>query len=82
MGLRTCFSSCPAMAWSLMITSIDVSKEMFSMDMLKALKSSLKHHRKHALRPLQQYGDQALRLWSKLKEFSSVILNYAGKKEF
>ena len=30
------------------------------MDMLKALKSSLKHRREHVLRPLQLYGDQAL----------------------
>ena len=43
-----------------MITSIDVSQEIFAMDMLKALKSSLKHRRKHVLQPLQLYGDQAL----------------------
>ena len=43
-----------------MITSIDVSQEIFAIDILKALKSSLKHHRKHVLRPLQLYGDQAL----------------------
>ena len=42
-----------------MITSIDVSQEIFAMDTLKALKSSLKHRRKHVLRPLQLYGDQA-----------------------
>ena len=38
--------------WVVMITSIDVSQEIFAMDMLKALKSSLKHRRKHVLRPL------------------------------
>ena len=43
-----------------MITSIDVSEEIFATDMLKALKSSLKHRRKHVLRPLQLCGDQAL----------------------
>ena len=42
-----------------MITSIDVPQEIFAMDMLKALKSSLKHIRKHVLRPLQLYGDRA-----------------------
>ena len=47
-----------------MITNIDVSQEIFAMDMLKALKSSLKHRRKHVLRPLQLYGDQAMVLFS------------------
>ena len=33
--------------------------------MLRALKSSLKHRRKHVLRPLQLYGNQALdEAWS------------------
>ena len=45
-----------------MFTSIDVSQEIFAMDLLKALKSSLKHHRKHVLRLLQLNGDQALAL--------------------
>ena len=43
-----------------MITSIDVSQEIVAMNTLKALKSSLKHHRKHVLRLLQLYGDQIL----------------------
>ena len=43
-----------------MVTSFDVSQEIFSIDMLTALKSSLKHRRKHVLRSLQLYGDQAL----------------------
>ena len=43
-----------------MITSIDVSQEIFAMDILKDLEFHLKHHRKHALRLLQLYGDQAL----------------------
>ena len=44
-----------------MIVSIDLSQEIFSIDMLRVLKSSLKHRRKHVLRSLQLYGDQALR---------------------
>ena len=43
-----------------MVTSFDISREIFSIDMLTALKSSLKHRRKHVLRSLQLYGDQAL----------------------
>ena len=42
-----------------MITSIDVSQEIAAMDILKALKSSLKHHPKPVLRLLQLYGDHA-----------------------
>ena len=51
------------MAWRhivAMITNPDVSQEIFAMDILKALKSSLKHHRNHVLRLLRLYGDQAL----------------------
>ena len=43
----------------LMITSIDVSQKIVTMNILKALKSSLKHYRKQVLRLLQLYGDQA-----------------------
>ena len=42
------------------IVNIDLSQEIFEIDMLRSLKSSSKHHRKHVLRPLQLYGDQAL----------------------
>ena len=45
-----------------MVTSSDILQKIFSIDMLTALKSSLKHCRKHALGPLQLYGDQALKL--------------------
>ena len=45
-----------------MITSIGVSQEIFAMDILKSLKSSSKHHRKHVLRLLQLYEDQVLDL--------------------
>ena len=41
-----------------MITSIDVSQEIFAMNILKSFKSSLKYRRKHVLRHLQLYGDQ------------------------
>ena len=42
-----------------MVTSFDISQEISSIDMLTALKSSLKHRRKHVLRSLQLYGDHA-----------------------
>ena len=38
--------------------NIDLSQEIFAIDMLRALKSSLKHRRKHVLRSSQLYGDQ------------------------
>ena len=43
-----------------MVISSDISQEIFSIDMLTALKSSLKHRRKHVLRSFRLYGDQAL----------------------
>ena len=43
-----------------MITGIDLSQEIFAIDMLRILKSSLKHRPKHVLRSLQLYEDQAL----------------------
>ena len=44
----------------LTVTSFDISKEIFSIDMLTAaLKSSLKHRRKHILGSFRLYGDQA-----------------------
>ena len=36
-----------------MITNIDVSQEIITIDRLAALKSSLKHSRKHAMRSIQ-----------------------------
>ena len=42
-----------------MIANIHLSQEIFAIDMVRALKFSLKHCRKHVLRPLQLYGDQA-----------------------
>ena len=43
-----------------LIPSIDLSQEIFEIDILKALKPFLEHNRKHYLRLLQLYGDQAL----------------------
>ena len=52
------------MAWSLYGSNnrkySSLTKKIFAIDMLRALKSSLKHRRKHVLRSLQLYGDQAL----------------------
>ena len=42
-----------------MIVNIDLSQEIFAIGMLRALKSSLKHRRKHVLQPSQLLGDQA-----------------------
>ena len=42
-----------------MVTSFDISQEIFSIDMLTALKLSLKHRPKHVLRSFRLYGDQA-----------------------
>ena len=56
----------------MMIVNIYLSQEIFAIDMLRALKSSLKHRRKHVLRLLQQYGDQALDLEIEIKGESSI----------
>ena len=50
------------MPWSLHSCndcSIHISKEIFAIVMLTALKPSLEHYRKHVLRLLRQYGYQA-----------------------
>ena len=53
-----------------MITSIDLVQEIFAIDMLTTLKSSLEHHHKYVLRSLLLYGvsihimcSQSLRLY-------------------
>ena len=46
-----------------MITGIDLSQEIFAVNMLRTLKSSLKDRRKNVLRSLQLYKHQAL-AWS------------------
>ena len=40
-----------------MMTIIDLSQEVLAIDMLAALKSTLKHRRKHVLRWLRLFGD-------------------------
>ena len=45
-----------------MITGFDLSQEILAIDVLTAFKSSSKHRRKHILRLLRLYGDQALRI--------------------
>ena len=44
-----------------MMAGIHISQEIFGIDVLTALKSSLEQRRKHVLRFLQLYGDQALK---------------------
>ena len=39
-----------------MVTSFDISQKIFSIDILTALKSSLKHHHKHVLLSFRLYG--------------------------
>ena len=43
-----------------MIAGYLSSQEIFAIDMLTALKPSLEHDRKHVLRWLRLYGEQAL----------------------
>ena len=45
-----------------MIAGIHISQEIFEIDVLTVLKSSLEQRRKHVLRLLRLYGDQALKL--------------------
>ena len=50
----------PDMAWFLYRCNDHISQEILAIDVLTALKSSSKHRRKHFLRLLRPYGDQAL----------------------
>ena len=61
------------------IVNIDLSQEIFAIDMSRALKSSLKHRRKNVLRPLQLYGDQAL-LDAIYTEISSTMKQFGLEK--
>ena len=47
-----------------MIAGILISQEIFVINMLTALKPSSEHDRKHVLRLLRLYGDQALETYS------------------
>ena len=66
------FLSFPAMTLVVMITGIDLSQEIFAVNMLRTLKSSLKHRRKHVLRSLQLYGDQAINYLFIAKDFKII----------
>ena len=50
------------MPWSVIIAGVYHSQEMFAVGILTALKPSLEHDRKHVLRLLRLYGDQALEI--------------------
>ena len=52
-----------------MIASIHILQEIFAIDVLRALKPSLKHDCKHVLRLLRLYGDQA-------KELSNIFAGF------
>ena len=54
------FSKLFTYALVVMVVGIHISQETFAIDVLTALKSSLKERRKHVLRWLRLYGDQAL----------------------
>ena len=58
------------------IVNIYLSQEIFATDMLRALKSSLKHRRK---RSLQLYGDQALVTSKKPFAFSKACKRWKTK---
>ena len=65
--LANMFLNSPDMAWFRILcccnhhqSTIDLSEEILAIDELTALKSSLKHRRKHFLRLLRLYGDQAV----------------------
>ena len=60
-----------------MVTNFDISQEIFSVDMLAALKSSLKRRRKHVLRSFRLCGDQALKLVFSIKK---AIVQIIGKR--
>ena len=45
------------------MAGIHISQEIFAIDVLSALKSSLEQRRKHVLRLLQLYGEQAIIYW-------------------
>ena len=45
---------------TVVMISINLSQEMLAISVFTALKSSFKYRRKHILRSLRLYGDQAL----------------------
>ena len=46
-----------------MMAGIHISQEIFAIDVLTALKSSLEQRQKHVLQLIQLYGDQAIVYW-------------------
>ena len=56
-----------------MIAGIHISQEIFPINVFKALKSSLEHRRKHVLRLLRLYGDQAWRGIQKESYWSTFV---------
>ena len=62
-----------------MVASIDLSLAIVAVNILTALQSSLKHRRKHVLRLLRLYGEQALNdqaslLWPLLTRLSKKFI--------
>ena len=56
------FHVCLGLHIVVMITGIYISQEMFAIDVLTALKSSLEQRRKRVLRLVRPYGNQAQRI--------------------
>ena len=61
-----------------MTAGIHISQEIFAIDVLTALKSSLEQHRKHVLRLLQLYGNQATVYWH--SDDRSIQFNFNRQK--
>ena len=53
------FHVCLGLHIVVIIASIHILQEIFAIDMLTVSKPSLEHDRKHVLRLLRLYGDQA-----------------------
>ena len=59
-----------------MMAGIHASQEIFAIDVLRALKSSLEQRRKHVLRSLQLYGDQAVIIGTLMTDqFNSISIS-------
>ena len=61
-----------------MMAGIHISQEIFAIDVLTALKSSLEQRRTHVLRLLQLYGDQAIVYWH--SDDRSIQFNFNRQK--
>ena len=59
-----------------MMAGIHISQEIFAIDVLRTLKSSLEQRRKHVLRLLQLYGDQAIMFATLMTDqFNSISIS-------